>query len=100
MRVAGRYQRQVESVGNVNCCLGAATLHVQPVALNLNVEVLAEYLAEPLRQSRCLVKLVAQDRLTELAGGASAQTNQSLRVRFQQFLIDAWHIVVAFEESD
>ena len=59
--VAGGDQRQAEFVGDVDGPLGACLLNVEPVVLDLDVEVLAEDAMEPLRKLLRLVELVLED---------------------------------------
>ena len=50
MGIAGGDQRQAKASGDIDGPLGAATLDVQSVILNLDVEVLAQKSGEPLGQ--------------------------------------------------
>src|SRR5262249_55892384 len=91
---------QAQATRNVDGPFGAASLHVQAVALDLDVEVRAEGLGEPLGEPRRLVQLVLEDGLAELAGGTAAEANQAVLVRGQQFLVDPGDIMIAIEEGE
>src|SRR5262249_18041426 len=80
--------------------LGTKPLHFQAVVLNLDVKVVTEHPSEPLGQTGGFVELVLEHQLTEFAGGAAAQADNSLTMRGEQFLINAGNVVIALQESD
>ena len=98
--VARRHQRQTEAVRNRNRALLAHPLDVQPVVLNLDVEVRSEQSREPLRHLLRLVELVTEDAFAKLARRAAAQADEPLLVRFEQLLVDPRHVVQPFKECD
>src|SRR5262249_54691897 len=87
-----------EAVRDVDRAFRAALLEGESVILNLDVEVLAEQLGEPLSQGCRFLELILEDELTEFAGRAAAQANEALPVRSEKLLIDARVIVVAVEK--
>ena len=98
MGVAGGDQRQAEPVGDRRSPpRRTASLDVQAVVLDLDVEILAEEPGEPFGQLLRLVQLVLEDELAELARGAAAQADDAFLVGLQQFLVDARDVVVAFQ---
>ena len=98
--IAGRHERQAETVRDLLRPLGAAALDVQAVVLDLDVEVLAERLVEPDGDFLRLVQLVLEDELAELARRAARQADEPFAVSGEDLLVDARDVVEAFGVGD
>ena len=57
-------------------------------------------MGEPLCQLDGFVHLIFEDELTEFAGSAAAETDNSLLMGGENLLVDPRNIVIAFQEGD
>src|SRR5262249_61776284 len=89
-----------DPLGSVYGPVASAALNIQAVVLYLDIKILAESLMKPLGQFRGLVQLFLENELADLARGTAGQADDALPVLGQEFLVDAWHVVVAFEKRD
>ena len=92
--VAGRNKRQAHVVGDFDGAFELWFLDVNIVVHDLDEVAITEQFVEPSRNVSGFVKRVfgsfatAQDRSTELAGHATAQTNDAFVMSLKQVLVD------------
>ena len=98
VRVVRRHQRQAHPVREIHRHVHALFLDVEAGVLNLHVEAVAEDLRVPRDQLLGLFLLPAEQQLRQFARRAAGQQNQSLAVRFEQFLVDARPVVEALQK--
>ena len=95
MTVAGRYQRNPQSLGNLDGTLERDILQFDAVVHDLDKITVAENSVEPLRHFCSFRELIfhagapTQNRPAKFSGNASAETNDSFAVLFEQLFVHA-----------
>ena len=95
--IIGGDERESHFAGEVDGAFKALSLDFESGVLNFEVEAIAEDAGVPFDKFAGFVGVISEEESGEFGGGATGEADDTFAAFFEEWAIDAWFVVEAFE---